>query len=202
MRLIDITPLDNQFYKMDDLPHEVWKDVVGCEGYYVCSNYSRIKTLPRNGVRRGGRILKPSLKNDGYYQVCLKVCGRTFYKRVNRIIAEAFVPNPDKKPICDHIDNNVLNNKSTNLQWLTSSENTKKYIREVYDGKYVGRGSIKPKLITAVKDGCSFKFKSMFQCAIVLFGNKNTRAGISKACRTGKYYRGWLFKCDVPGGDV
>lgn len=194
MCLIDITPNDSRFYELKDLPNEIWKPVIECPNCYVCSNYSRIKTLPRNGVKRGGRILKPSLKDDGYYSVLLQNHGKRFYRRVNRIIAQAFIPNPDNKPIADHKDNNPLNNRVDNLQWLTEKENTIKYIKENYDGRYKGRGKIFPKKVIATKDDKKLIFDSVFQCSLGVFGVKNKRGGISKACITGKKYLGWNFR--------
>lgn len=194
MCLIDITPNDLRFYELEDLPDEIWKPVVECPKCYVCSNYSRIKTLPRNGVKRGGRILKPSLKDDGYYSVLLQDHGKHFYRRVNRIIAQAFIPNPENKPIADHKDNNPLNNRLDNLQWLTEQENVIKYIKENYDGRYKGRGKILPKKVIAIKDDKKIVFDSIFQCSLSIFGIKSKRGGISKACHTGKKYLGWYFK--------
>lgn len=194
MQLIDITPNDSRFYELEDLPNEIWKPVIDCPNCYVCSNYSRIKTLPRNGVKHGGRILKPSLKSDGYYGVVLQDYGKHFYKRVNRIIAETFIPNPENKPIVDHKDNNPLNNRVDNLQWLTEKENAMKYIKENYDGRYKGRGRILPKKVIAMKDDEKIVFDSIFQCSLSIFGVKSKRGGISKACRTGKKYLGWYFK--------
>ena len=201
MQLIDITPKDDRFYDLTDLANEIWKPVVECPDCYLCSNYSRIKTLPRNGVKRDGIILKQCLKKDGYYQVVLQVYGKRLYRRVNRVIAEAFVPNPDNKPICDHIDDNPLNNKANNLQWLTTAENIQKYVNNVYDGRFIGRGKIQPKKVIAKKDNVELIFDSVFQCAMTLFGVKYKRSGVSKACRTGKKYLGWTFSYQI-GGDV
>lgn len=201
MRLIDITPNDSRFYILDDLPMEIWKPVVECPNCYLCSNYGRIKTLPRNGVSRGGRIIKQVLKKDGYYQVDMQDYGRHLYRRVNRVIGEAFVPNPDNKPICDHIDNNPLNNKSDNLQWMTNSENIQKYVREVYDDRFVGRGKIQPKKVIATQNNETLTFHSVFECSMSLFGVKSKRSGISRACRTGKKYLGWSFKYMKEGGE-
>lgn len=194
MQLIDITPNDKRWYDLEDLPNEIWKPVTECPTCYVCSNYSRIKTLPRNGVSSGGRIIKQSLKKDGYYQVNMQNYGKHLYRRVNRVIAQAFIPNPKNKPIVDHIDNNRLNNKANNLQWITNAENIQKYIHEVYDGRYIGRGKIQPKKVIASKDGKEIVFDSIFQCSMSLFGVKSKRGGISKACRSGKKYLDWYFK--------
>lgn len=194
MQLIDITPNDERWYIMDDLPNEIWKPIPECPTCYLCSNYSRIKTLPRNGVSRGGRILKPNLKKDGYYQVQLKAFGKSLYRRVNRVVGETFIPNPENKPLVDHVDNNPLNNKVTNLQWLTNAENSQKYAKEVYDGRYKGWGKIQPRKVMAKNETSVYIFDSIFKCSLALFGVKSKRGGISKACNTHKKYLGWYFK--------
>lgn len=201
MCMINITPNDSRFYELEDLPSEIWKPVVECPDCYVCSNYSRIKTLPRNGVKHGGRIIKQLLKKDGYYQVDMQKHGKHLYRRVNRVIAQAFIPNPDGKPIVDHKDNNPLNNKVDNLQWLTHAENIQKYVREVYDGRFIGRGKIFPKKIIARKEDETIIFDSVFKCSLAIFGVKNKRGGISKACKTGKKYLGWYFEYKKEGDE-
>jgi hypothetical protein len=110
------------------------------------------------------------------------------------VIAEAFIPNPENKPIVDHKDNNPLNNRVDNLQWFTNAENIQKYVREVYDGRFIGRGKISPRKVIATKDDKKLIFDSIFQCSLGIFGVKNKRGGISKACRTGKKYFGWNFR--------
>lgn len=194
MYLIDITPNDDRWYSLDDLLNEEWRGVIECPTCYMCSNYGRIKTLGRNGTKTNGQILKPIIKRDGYYQVVLQVYGKHLYRRVNRIIAEAFVDNINNNEIVDHIDNNKLNNRYDNLQWLNYKQNSQKYFNENYDNKYKGRGKIKPKKIQAKNEDKTLIFDSMFICAVSLFGNKNKRNRISKSCKLNKPYKGWYFK--------
>lgn len=199
MRL-NITPNDARWYELEDLENEIWKPVDECPTCYVCSNYGRIKTIPRNGTSKNGKILKPLMKKDGYYQVVLKVYGKSLYRRVNRIIASAFIRNTSNNPVVDHIDNNKTNNCANNLQWVTYQGNIQKYINEVYDGKYKGRGKIQNKRIKVYNfnPNCGWEpfkiYNSMFECSLDLFNTKNLRCGISKACKTGKTFHNYKFE--------
>ena len=109
---------------------EVWKDIEGYEGLYQVSNFGNIKSLPK--VRHNGRgtyiqkekILKPSNTSTGYKKIELCKDGKRKGFKVHRLVAIAFIPNPDNKPEVNHIDGNKINNNIDNLEWVTSSENT------------------------------------------------------------------------------
>jgi len=60
---------------------------------------------------------------NGYYYVCLSKNGKVRKFKVNRLVAQAFIPNPDNKPFVNHIDGDKLNNNVNNLEWCTQSEN-------------------------------------------------------------------------------
>lgn len=99
---------------------EVWRDVINYEGYYMVSNLGRVKSLPRNGTISSERILKPNvLRPSGYCQVSLQKHGKRTYKKVHRLVAEAFLPNKNNYPQVNHIDGNKLNNNANNLEWCT-----------------------------------------------------------------------------------
>lgn len=110
---------------------EEWRPVVGYEGRYEVSNLGRVRSLPRVishldaklGACRydEGRILKPRpTPKRGYLILAL---GSNQYKLVHRLVAQAFVANPENKPQVDHIDGNKKNNSASNLRWCNGSEN-------------------------------------------------------------------------------
>lgn len=101
---------------------EVWKDVKGYEGFYQVSNLGRVKSLPRNGTVKRERILTPH-RVGGYLHAELNMRGVHKGKKIHRLVAEAFIPNPDNKREVNHIDGNKHNNTVENLEWVTSSEN-------------------------------------------------------------------------------
>jgi len=101
---------------------EIWKDIVGYEGMYQVSNLGRVKSLNYN--RTGKENILSTSKNKGYFNVVLSKKGfKPFTVRTHRLVAEAFIPNPQNKPQVNHIDGNKLNNNIENLEWNTASEN-------------------------------------------------------------------------------
>jgi hypothetical protein len=113
---------------------EIWKDVVGYEGYYQVSNLGRVRSLDRvldkpniltgGPTVRKGKILK-QVENFGYLLVNLCVHDKRQAHRVHRLVLEAFVPNPENKPQTNHKNGNKKDNRLYNLEWATASENGK-----------------------------------------------------------------------------
>lgn len=104
---------------------ELWKDIGGFEGYYQVSTCGNVRSLTRfDGIReRKGQPIAPVLKHNGYLQVGLRKHGKRKYVGVHRLVAEAFIPNPQNKPQVNHIDCDKQNNNVSNLEWATSREN-------------------------------------------------------------------------------
>ena len=98
---------------------EEWRDIAGFEGLYQVSNLGRVKHLRVNKCKQE-RMLKPEVHSCGYQRVVL---GNSVRKFVHRLVAEAFIPNPENKPQVDHIDGTRDNNRVDNLRWCTNMEN-------------------------------------------------------------------------------
>ena len=113
---------------------EVWKDVKGYEGLYQVSSFGRVKRMTKkvyNPGTYGGectyreKLLSPYIDSAGYYQILLRNKNKIKRVRVHRIVAEAFIDNPNELPVINHKDGNKLNNNIDNLEWCSQAHNTK-----------------------------------------------------------------------------
>lgn len=102
---------------------DAWRAVVGFEGLYEVAQCGVIRNA------RTMRWLSPSVKDDGYTSVKLFKDGRGYQKSVHRVVAEAYIPNPESKPQVNHKDLNKKNNDVSNLEWVTQAENQSHAIR-------------------------------------------------------------------------
>lgn len=123
---IMITPDNNKWYNLNDLPNEVWQDVLYYENLYQISNYSRIKSLSKFKSRKEF-ILKPYKDKYGRYCVSLYKNSKRKHYFVHRLVAQAFIPNVENKPEVNHINpitKELCDNRICNLEWVTSKENS------------------------------------------------------------------------------
>ena len=114
---------------------EIWKDVKGYEGLYQVSNLGRVKSIKRKVniySKKNKNYYKRTIKQKilnyggntiGYVNVPLSKDGCTKPIYVHRLVAEAFIPNPNNYPCVNHIDENKENNKVDNLEWCTVKYN-------------------------------------------------------------------------------
>ena len=107
---------------------EIWHNIF--DGLYSVSNLGRVKSNDRqivysNGVvtTYKGKILKPEICADGHLRVTLSNSGRKQRVFVHRLVAEAFIPNPNNYPIVNHKDEVPSNNCVDNLEWCTYAYN-------------------------------------------------------------------------------
>lgn len=110
---------------MKNIPEE-WRDILGFEGSYQVSSHGRIRNS-------SGQILKPYENKKGYLKIGLCKNGKNHKKRINRLVAMAFIENPNGLPQVDHLNGNKQDNRVTNLQWADNSTNSglKKIRREM-----------------------------------------------------------------------
>ena len=115
-----------KFYPLtlDDLDDEEWRDIFGYEGDYQESNYGRTKSFKFNTPR----IVVPDISSGGYLQVHLYKENRRKVHYVHVLVAQAFVDNSKNLPKVDHRFGMRLDNYAGNLEWVTSSENTRRAV--------------------------------------------------------------------------
>ncbi|MBQ3414509.1 MAG: HNH endonuclease [Clostridia bacterium] len=141
---------------------EIWKSIENYP-YYQISNFGRVRSLDKyvkhyksrcGFALRKGMILKTKYDKDSYYTICLRNNGIAKTLKVHRLVAQAFIPNPNKLPIVNHKDENKSNNfvwinddgsvdlEKSNLEWCTQEYNNNYNFRQ----QRISRETIKKKL--------------------------------------------------------
>lgn len=97
---------------------EIFRDVDGYEGKYQVTSWGRVYNVDTE------TFLKPEVHDKGYLRVDLyDKSGKRTHHKLHRLVANAFIPNPESKPQVNHIDGNNQNCSVTNLEWVTDEEN-------------------------------------------------------------------------------
>ena len=172
--------------------NEVWKDVIGFEGLYRVSDKGNVRSVARKdsiGRKCGGRMLKPGYDKDGYLRVNLCKNGKQKTRFIHRLVAGAFVPNPNGYSEINHRDENKVNNYANNLEWCTREHN-------VNHGTLIERSAqtrSKKAKATNIETNEVITFNSTVEA-----GRKGyNQGGVAKACRG--VYKGRAGK--LVGGD-
>lgn len=116
---------------------ETWRPVVGWEQYYQVSTLGRVRSNDRQVIRthtspyiKKGVILKTQEHRQGYRVVTLSAEGTSQTVKIHRLVAEAFIPNPDKLPLVLHGRNGISDNSYRNLRWGTHVDNNRDTVRD------------------------------------------------------------------------
>lgn len=176
---------DNKYkqeFTEEELNKEVWKDIQGYEGLYKVSSLGRIKNVK-------GLIRKPRLYKDGYFDIKLSKNGKNKTKRINRLVALAFIPNPNNYPMVNHKDENKLNNRIDNLEWCTNKYNCN-YGTAI---ERMAKAISKPIIMCDLNGNDLKEFKSLLDASNYL--NKPNSSTISN-CLNGRYKSayGYIWK--------
>lgn len=133
---------------------ETWKSILM---HYEISTHGKLKSLERivyHGTNykvktiKPAKELKPEISNTGYYRILLSVNGKHKHYLLHRLVAEAFLENPDNLPQVNHKNGNKLDNNVSNLEWCTSQENNKHAYKHGLNVPNVGEKSHASKLKT------------------------------------------------------
>ena len=158
---------------------EEWRDIKGYEGLYQVSNLGRVKSLSRIdnlGRKKKETILSPGKDKNGYFQIQLYKEKTIKMRKIHRLVAETFIPNPDNLPQVNHKDENKQKNHIGNLEWCDNTYN------QNYGTSKIRRG----KPVICVTTGLMFNTLSE---AAEYYGINN-KNDIGQVCRKKRSYCG------------
>ena len=173
---------------------EVWRNVRGYEGFYLISNTGRVKSLHKS--RRYLSLINSHESNKKYLLVHLNKNKSKTTKSIHRLVAEAFIENPENKPCVDHIDGDKKNNHASNLRWCTWKENqnnpiTRKRISEAGKGKRMGALNHKSRAVKCVELDRGFECGLAAERELGTFSENISKAAHGERKRAGGYH--WVF---------
>ncbi len=164
---------------------EIWKDIKGYEGMYQVSNYGNVRGLDRYRISKNntkvfvkGQMLKQHKSNRGYYRVFLVKDSKNKPISVHRLVAIHFIDNPENKPFIDHIDCDKSNNHTSNLRWVTASENMMN--EKTYADNLKEHDKAKMAVICTDLEG---NFVKHYESIIAVRKDGHNAGVVSKVCR-------------------
>ena len=138
---------------------EIWKAVIGYESYYEVSSFGRVKRI-KSKNRPIEKIRKIQYKKNGYAVIMISIAQKFKLAHIHRLVAMAFIPNPDNKPQVNHKDMDKTNNHLENLEWCTHQENMAHAIKNKKwsnNAKYGKENARSRKIIQYNKNGDKVK---------------------------------------------
>lgn len=180
---------------------EIWKPIRGYEGLYEVSNLGRVRSLARTDTGyRCGR--KPTYDKElayylvrGYYAVVLYKRGKQKHFLVHRLVADAFIPNPNNYPQINHKDENPKNNIVDNLEWCTGKYNVNYGKRKEKWLEHENVKAQKKAVIQVSKDGNFInEFESMTEAAKCLGLNKRDICACCRGKQSHTHKTYWRYK--------
>lgn len=182
---------------------EIWKEIDGYEGYFEVSNLGNFRSKDRIvGYKGYGTRLYPGkdLKTDnsgveGYQRITLMKEGVKKRYMCHRLVAQMFIPNPENKPFVNHINGDKKDNRATNLEWCTQSEN------ELHSFRKLGntmKGKTYPRCVWMFdKDNDTIVMFDSISKAIKFLGS-GCIEGIKKAISANRKYHGYYWSFQDP----
>lgn len=167
---------------------EVLEDIPGFDGKYKVSRNGEVFSICKRGHPQLYK-LRGEIDVCGYNRVSLSMGGKHYHKRVCRLVAEAFVPNPEGKPIVNHIDYDRRNDCAENLEWCTQRDNV---VHSAKEGRYSNNRAIP--VFSLDKNGEIRRYKSAVDAKRDT-GAKNISRAIRKpGCQSNSYLWFWTEK--------
>lgn len=206
-----------------ELSCEEWRNIAGYEGKYQISNLGRVLLLGvyRDGRRYSQRIKKTRLGVGGYeYTILTDFSGKARTWKIHRLVAMAFIQNPNEYPCVDHIDGERTNNRASNLRWATYSMNannpitrrrlsqalkhhcSQDFVRERLRAMTNDPANIKARRDSAIRTVCQLdksgdfirEFESITEAANFVGGNVTSITRVCRGRRPSAYGYKWRYK--------
>lgn len=184
---------------------EIWKTIPETDGLYSVSNFGNVRrnehyTTVKPNIQKTNetvafykeKLVKPYKDSSGYLVVSIRgIKGNTIRKKIHRLVAQAFIPNPNGYDTVNHIDENKMNNSLENLEWVTAKENANHGTRNSRIQK-----ALSNRVAQYTIDGQLVKIWNSMSEAARYFG-ASTTTYIRRVCQGSfgrKTYKGYVWK--------